>query len=221
MKIQKELQDIYNSFTKTIPGFIKFQIVTKLLFATLLLPVFWGGTQYLIYRQGQSAITNSQLLQFLLSPQDVSIKAPHNMVLKNFTLSNATKAIELPFTVEKLEIKGDAKVKIFDEKQILSKTDKANVVKVDSTTSATKSSKPSESPGSSSGTNYEKPKEVIKPYYKDEKNYGPWELAKENFVTESTLTWDEKTKTVDDYVSLKLVNTNADFSKKYINKQTL
>lgn len=41
MKIQKELQDIYNSFTKTIPGFIKFQIVTKLLFATLLSPVFW------------------------------------------------------------------------------------------------------------------------------------------------------------------------------------
>jgi glycerophosphoryl diester phosphodiesterase len=59
------------SFLTGVPRFFKYQVVTKLLFSALIMPLFWFVAQFLMDSRGMSAVSNSQLVKFILSPQGV------------------------------------------------------------------------------------------------------------------------------------------------------
>ncbi len=59
------------SFLSGVSRFFKYQVVTKLFFSALIMPVFWLIAQFLMDSRGMSAVSNSQLVKFILSPQGV------------------------------------------------------------------------------------------------------------------------------------------------------
>lgn len=70
-RILEEYRHLIGCFAKGAPIFLKYQILTKLLFSMLLLPLFWGITKLLIYSRGMGAVSNSHMAAFLLSPQGI------------------------------------------------------------------------------------------------------------------------------------------------------
>lgn len=69
--IFQEYSYIWRSFFDVMSIFLKYQIITKLLFSMLIFPVFWGGTQALISSKGIGAISNSEMLKYLFSIQGI------------------------------------------------------------------------------------------------------------------------------------------------------
>lgn len=69
--IIKEYKYAWLSFYKTMPIFLKYQIITKLLFSFFIFPVFWGITQALISSKGIGAISNSEMLKYAFSMQGI------------------------------------------------------------------------------------------------------------------------------------------------------
>ncbi|PKK40671.1 Glycerophosphoryl diester phosphodiesterase [Clostridiaceae bacterium JG1575] len=59
-------------FWGVAPQFFKYQIVTKLLLTLLILPLFSLATSLLMASRGVAAVSNSDLFQFLLSPQGIA-----------------------------------------------------------------------------------------------------------------------------------------------------
>lgn len=59
------------SFWQGMPRYLKYQAVTKLLLSVVILPLFWVATQVLMQTRGISAVSNSQLFKFLMSPQGI------------------------------------------------------------------------------------------------------------------------------------------------------
>ncbi|WP_425538308.1 glycerophosphodiester phosphodiesterase family protein [Microaceticoccus formicicus] len=57
----------YKSISKSIPALIKYQIITNLLLFGIIVPLFWSVSKILIESQGFVAVSNSALLEFLLS----------------------------------------------------------------------------------------------------------------------------------------------------------
>lgn len=57
----------YKSIRKSIPALLKYQIITNLLLFGIIVPLFWSASKILIESQGFVAVSNSALLEFLLS----------------------------------------------------------------------------------------------------------------------------------------------------------
>lgn len=62
---------IYNftGFKKILPQVIKYQTMTKLISAALIVPLYKGITSIIIESSGLSAVSNDDLIKFLISPQ--------------------------------------------------------------------------------------------------------------------------------------------------------
>lgn len=61
------MKQTVKQFLKELPRFLKYQIMTKLLFGILILPIFTSLSQWLIKRRGVEALSNDDLLIFLFS----------------------------------------------------------------------------------------------------------------------------------------------------------
>lgn len=62
-----KIKSEYRSISKSIPSLLKYQIITNLLLFGIIVPVFWSVSKILIESQGFVAVSNSALLEFLLS----------------------------------------------------------------------------------------------------------------------------------------------------------
>lgn len=62
-------KDLIQSFLTVAPAFLKYQIITKILLAVFIFPLFWSATNVLIKSKGLFAVSNQDFVDFLFSPE--------------------------------------------------------------------------------------------------------------------------------------------------------
>lgn len=60
---------LFKDFRYAFPRFLKYQILTKLPFGIFILPLFFIISELLLESKGLNAISNANLMQFILSYQ--------------------------------------------------------------------------------------------------------------------------------------------------------
>lgn len=66
-KFVSEYKSLIKTFFLVVPSFLKYQIITKILLAGLIFPLFWTVTDFLMKSKGLFAVSNGDFMNFLLS----------------------------------------------------------------------------------------------------------------------------------------------------------
>lgn len=71
MRSIKNVFSFFERFIKNIDKYIKYQIITKLILAIIIIPIYGLLTNYLVNRNEGAVFTNGDIFKFLLSPEGV------------------------------------------------------------------------------------------------------------------------------------------------------